>query len=365
MKKTQKEKKKLLEEKEENQFLDYVRCQIKNVLENDPYMDEYLMFSSVMKVVPEYLSSGKWSEKTLDFTKKYYYPPNELEKLQNISEFSQPYKEYCELVHNYYLLTEDKGKKIFQEMLNWFSPENEKETIATWPNNFVVSLFRPIELDNTIYFEDIRTKEKYQMLIREDLEGDQIESVHSPFLSLLVPSDKEYMADTILKCEDFDLIDPNTTKNLSKKDWEKYIFYWYRMNLLKSVKLKHAKFEEEEANFYSAGRLSNESDFEYANRLIKQDVLLPEFPYLGKLTQLLLKVIQTFPQLLLTKVNAIPLLDAIKILFTDLDIELSAEDNYSNHQGHLWLVLIMETFPEEVKSIQRYQVDPEFWHIDY
>lgn len=364
MKKTQKEKKKILEEKKENQFLGYVRRQIKNVLENDPDMDEYSMFLSAMKIVPEYLSSGKWSEKTLDFTKKYYYPPNEVEKLQNISEFHQPYKKYCELVHNYYLLTEDKGRKIFQKMLKWFPSESEKDTIVTWPNSFVVSLFRPIKLDSTIYFEDIRTKEKYQMMTREDVVGDKIKTVRSPFLSLLVPSDKEYVTDTVLECENFDLIDPDATKNLSKQDWEKYILYWYRTNLLKTVNRKHSEFEEENVKFYSAGRLTNETGFEFAKRLIEQDDLLSEFPYLEKLTQFLLKVIQTFPQLLLDKVNAIPLLDAIKIIFTDLDIDLTAEDNYSNHQGHLWLVLIMENFPVEVATIQRYQVEPEFWQIE-
>ncbi|MDN6385494.1 MAG: hypothetical protein L0J65_01895, partial [Alkalibacterium sp.] len=139
--------------------------------------------------------------------------------------------------------------------------------------------------------------------------------------------------------------------------WEEHVFHWYKDNLLKSV-------TEENAKFYSAGRLSNETDFSFANRLIEQDDMLHGFPYIEQLTQLLVKVIQTFPQLLLTKVNALPLLDAIKILFTDLvDMDLTAEHNYSNHQGHLWLVLITEHLAEEVAFIQNYQVEPEYWQL--
>ncbi|GAA3019687.1 hypothetical protein [Tetragenococcus solitarius] len=365
MKKTQKEKKKLLEETKENQFLDYVRRQIKNVLENDPDMDDSLMFFSVMKVVPEYLSSGKWSKKTLDFTRKYYYPPNKIEKLHQISEFSEPYKKYCELVHNYYLLTQEEGKKIFQKMLDWFPAKKEKNTIASWSDSFVVSLFHRVELQDSVYFEDIRTKERYKATLLDEIFIHQIETLYSPFLALLVPSDKGYITDTILECENFDLIDPTKTKDLSKKEWEEYVFHWYRTNLLKSVTSENPSLEEENVEFYSAGRLMDETDFDFANRLIEQDENLYEFPYLGQLTQLLIKVIRNFPHLFLAKVNALPLLDAMKILFTDLDMDLTAEYNYTNHQGHLWLILIIENLPEEVAAIQNYQVEPEYWEVEF
>lgn len=98
-------------------------------------------------------------------------------------------------------------------------------------------------------------------MIREDIVGNKIKTLRSPFLSLLIPSDKEYMTDTVLECESFDLINPNITKNLSKKVWEEYIFYWYRSNLLKSITLEHSTFEEENINFYSAKHLINETDF--------------------------------------------------------------------------------------------------------
>lgn len=70
-----------------------------NILESDPGMDKFLIFLFVMKVLPEYVDNGK-GEKTLDFTKKYHYPLNEIDELQQISEFSQPYKEHCGLLHH-------------------------------------------------------------------------------------------------------------------------------------------------------------------------------------------------------------------------------------------------------------------------
>lgn len=55
----------------------------------------------------------------------------------------------------------------------------------------------------------------------------------------------------------------------------------------------------------------------------------------------------------------------MKILFTDLDMDLTAEYNYTNHQGHLWLILIIENLPEEVAAIQNYQVEPEYWEVEF
>ncbi|MCF1586108.1 hypothetical protein LQF61_02100 [Tetragenococcus koreensis] len=356
--------KKSQKEKQQDYFLEDIRDQIKDKLENDARTDNDLMFLAVMKIVPKMVDNMDWNEKILDFTKKYEASLNEIEKLQPSSELLDSYQMYCYLICTYYLLTEEKGKKIFEQLLVWFPSKKGKETIATWPTTFIASLFRPIELEGVIYFEDIRTKERYKMILCDEEIINEIKSFRSPFLSLLVPSNKEYVTDTILETETFSLIDPAATKNLSKKDWEEHVFHWYKDNLLKSVRPEHSSFEDENVKFYSAGRLMNETDFDFANRLIEQDKILREFPYIDQLMQLLVKTIQTFPQLFLNQVNVLPLLDAIKILFTDLDMDLTAERNYSNHQGHLWLMLIAEYLAEEVTSIQNYRVAPEFWQME-
>lgn len=350
--------KKSQREKQQDYFLEDIRYQIKDKLENDPRTDNDLMFLAIMKIVPKMVDNMDWNEKILDFTKKYEASINEVEELQQSSELLDSYQMYCYLICTYYLLTEEKGKKIFEQLLAWFPSKKGKETIATWPATFIASLFRLIELEGNIYFEDIRTQKRYKMILCDEEIINEIKSFRSPLLSLLVPTDKGYVTDMILETETFSLIDPAATKNLSKKDWEEHLFHWYKDNLLKSV-------TEENVEFYSAGRLPNETDFSFANRLIEQDDMLHGFPYIEQLTQLLVKVIQTFPQLLLNQVNALPLLDAIKVLFTDLvDMDLTAEHNYSNHQGHLWLVLITESLAEEVAFIQNYQVEPEYWGIE-
>jgi len=235
MKKTEKEKRKLFEEKEENPFDDVIGRRLKEKMDSYPDMDKYVMFLAVMKVLIEYAENGNWAKKAPDFVKKYYFPQKQIEEVQQISAFRYSYQDYCELTRDYYLLTETTGKKIFQKMLDWFPSEREKNRIATWPASFVISLFRPIELENKIYFEDIRTKERYKATLLDDALINKIKTFRAPFLSLLVPSDKGYLTDIILECENFDLINPTKTKNLSKKDWGEYVFRWYRTNLLKSL----------------------------------------------------------------------------------------------------------------------------------
>ncbi|AYW48409.1 hypothetical protein C7K38_08550 [Tetragenococcus osmophilus] len=242
MKKTEKEKRKLFKEKQGNPFDDDISRQLKDKLESYPNMDRYVMFLAVMKVLIEYVDNGNWAEKAPSFVKKYYFPRNKIEEVRQISAFRYSYQDYCELTRDYYLLTEITGKKIFQKILNWFPSEKEKSTIVTWPTSFLVSLFRPIESENNIYFEDIRTKEKHKVMLLDDALINKVKTFRAPFLSLLVPSDKGYVTDIILECENFELINPIKTKNLSKKDWGEYIFRWYRTNLLRSFTSKNASF---------------------------------------------------------------------------------------------------------------------------
>lgn len=92
--------------------------------------------------------------------------------------------------------------------------------------------------------------------------------------------------------------------------------------------------------------------------------MFENFPYVLELKQLLVKVIQTFPQLFIARANVFPLLDALKVLFSDIEIESKIDEYLGDSLSHFWILLILEYLPEEVKMIEEFKVDPDDW-TDY
>jgi len=211
---------------------EYIQREIKNVLKNDPDMDEQLMFLAVMKEMTRHKS--KWEKQSLTFIQNHYFPFEEIKEIRHSMNFREPYEVYCELLRVYYLLSTSHGNKIFYQMINWFPSKNKLHVFLHWPNDFVLSLFYPKIIGENIYFEDISTGRKYHIIDRDDLLLTNIEETDSPFLSLLLPTDRRFLTDIILPCEKFNPVDFASIDNLSKNNREDYLFQWYRENLRQS-----------------------------------------------------------------------------------------------------------------------------------
>jgi len=234
MKNDKKRKVKVVRKQQQQISFAAIQEEIKKVLETDPDMNEYVMFLAVMKVMLEYTSKDDWGEMSLSFIQNHYFDFEKVKDIKHRLEFRQPYKLYCELMRVYYLLADSKGKMIFHKMLNWFPVDNKKKIIQTWPNTFILSCFRPIITQENIYFEDIRTKKRYNIADRDNIILSIVKETHLPFLSLIVPSGEKFLTDMFLLCENFDLINPNSIAHLTKSRWEEYLLDWYRNNLLKN-----------------------------------------------------------------------------------------------------------------------------------
>ncbi|MCF1585295.1 hypothetical protein LQF61_02290 [Tetragenococcus koreensis] len=224
--------KKIVNSKRPQFNFDYIQQEIIDVLEHDPNIDEHLMFLATIKEMLRY--EDDWARQSPKFIGDYYFPLEEVEEIRHCENFREPYEVYCELIRVYYLLTNQHGKKIFHKMLNWFPAKNKKYVFLNWPNDFALSLFYPEIVKSNIYFEDVKTKQKFHIVDRDDLLLTSIKETRSPFLSLLVPTDKKFITDMILPCENFDPISLDSADNLSKRNWESYLLHWYRENLRRS-----------------------------------------------------------------------------------------------------------------------------------
>ncbi|MDN6639703.1 MAG: hypothetical protein L0L10_02880 [Tetragenococcus sp.] len=224
--------KKTVNSKHPQFHFDYVQQEIKDVLEHDPSLDEHLMFLATIKEILRY--EDNWAKRSPKFIEAYYYPLKEIKDIRHCENFREPYEVYCELIRVYYLLTNPHGKRLFHKMLNWFPAKNKKHVFQNWPSDFALSLFYPKVVKDNVYFEDIKTRQKFHVADRDDLLLTSIKELQLPFLSLLVPIDKKFITDMILPCENFDQISPDLADNLSKSGWEDYLLHWYRENLRKS-----------------------------------------------------------------------------------------------------------------------------------
>lgn len=352
MKRSEKEKRHLMEHHFAQSSLDFIFSEIKYVIENDPYVNVYDMFLAALSEMLEQLPESPWPEKAMDFIQKFYLPFEEIKDVRPYMEFFHPYEIYCRITRTYFSLTHWQGKKFFHFLLKNFPAKDEKLVLSTWPDTFLLSQFRPKKIKDTLYFEDIRTQEKYPIENEEKILEINSDPLPERFIALIVPNEKAYDTIEILNCQEFELIRPSFIKNMEKKEWAEFLMQWYCKNLLEQVTELHTP--RSTLKFYSAGQLEEESDEHFANRLIEQDRSLNDFPHRQLLVEFFIQVIHAFPRLFDAQVNAIYLLQAVKLLFTDIDFENDIQ--FQKHPIDFWLYLIVTTLPEEAAQLSYYRL---------
>ncbi|HLQ39410.1 MAG TPA: hypothetical protein VK118_00430 [Tetragenococcus sp.] len=354
MKKTEQEKQQFMTDHFDESLLDFIFSEIKFALENDPQIDSYDMFLASMSELLERIKKSPWPEKASDFIEKFYLEYEDAHQMSNCSEFREPYEIYCRITRTYFVLTHWQGKKFFRMLLQKFPVKDEKNIISTWTNNFILSQFRSIRINDKLYFEDIRTQQKYLIENPPKILAINGKALPELFVALILPTEKAYTTEAVLNCEGFKLIHPSFIKNMSKRSWEEFLLQWYSKNLLEFVTDRYGRQETKLPVFYAANQLKGESNEEFANRLIEQDRFLSHFPKRQILVSFLIEVIQTFPKLFDAKVNAISLLQAIKLLFTDIDFENEIE--FEKQPVDFWLYLILTTLPEQAAQLRKYRL---------
>lgn len=177
----------------------------------------------------------------------------------------------------------------------------------------------------------------------------------SLFITMLVPAKDGYILDILLANEPFDLISSTIIEKMEKHQWEEYLMHWFRKNLLNLVTNLYSTCDDRPTpEFYSAHQLKGETEEHFANRLIEQDNSLRRFPQRQLLNEFFIKIIHAFPRLFAAQVNVMPLLEAVKLLFDD--INLNAELHLQEHPTDFWLYLISTTLPEEAAKFRNYRL---------
>ncbi|AOF48664.1 hypothetical protein [Tetragenococcus halophilus] len=366
MKKSKKEKKKLLAKQHASDHLASLKQEISTMLSFN--LNPYMVFALYIMERFEYTHVEKMKPDVTQFMDNYYLDFPDLDKIMDHIELREAFNSYLQIVQYYYLLTTTSGKEEFEKIVEWLPTENkQRQTLLSWPDNYIISLFHPIISEGTLYFQDLKDQNNYDVYVEDGSElMDIIQEKQPTFLSLLFPTENGYTISPLVECQHFDNLKDILDNDLPKTKWESELFLWYRDNL--SYILNSATLdpfgEDLLPEFYSAERFANESDTDFADRLLDQDPMFENFPYVLELKQLLVKVIQTFPQLFIARANVFPLLDALKVLFSDIEIESKIDEYLGDSLSHFWILLILEYLPEEVKMIEEFKVDPDDW-TDY
>lgn len=355
MQKTKKEKKRLTPNKTSEDALDLIFNEIKGIIDDDATVNNYQFFLTTIAELLEHVKNTPWPDKASDFIQEFYYPYDEISAVNRYMLFREPYRMYCKMTRAYYVLTNPLGKKVFQQLLEWYPFAEGKQILSTWPDNYLISQFRPTKLENRVYFEDIRTQKKYPIMVDEKDQENFFSNLPSLFITMLVPAKDGYILDILLANEPFDLISSTIIEQMDKQQWEEYLMHWFRKNLLELVtKLYSSCNDRPTPEFYSAHQLKGETKENFANRLIEQDNSLRRFPQRQLLNEFFVKIIHAFPRLFAAQVNVMPLLEAVKQLFDDID--LNAELQFKDHPTDFWLYLILTTLPEEAAKFKNYRL---------
>jgi len=363
MKKSKKEKKKLLAKQTDEGQLTNLKREINTML--PLHQSPYLVFAPYIMERFELTHVEEMKPKVTQFMDNYYLDFYELDEIMYHTELKEAFDNYLQIVQYYYLLTTTNGKKEFKKIVQWLPTENEQEEILMrWPDTYIISLFHPIVTEEAFYFQDLKDQAIYDVYVEDSEVINNVQENQPIFLAMLLPTDDKYVVSPLVECQNFDNLNEILNSDLPKTKWESELFFWYRENLshaLSSVASTPPLDEDFEPEFYSAERFANESDTDFADRLLKQDPMLEDFPYIEEVKQVLVKVIQTFPQLFIARASVFPLLDTLKLLFSNIETG-SINDRYlGDSLSHFWLLLILEYLPEEVKKIEKFKVDPDFW----
>jgi len=370
MKKSKKDKKKLLANQTENGFLTKLQKGTEKLLnlQENPY--DVFVYTIIKRF--EYTHVDAMENNLVQFMENYYLDFPDLDKIVTHEDLANNFDDYLQIVQYYYLLTTTKGKKEFKKIVQWLPAEDERQTLLTWPDTHIISLFQPTITKDALYFWDLKNEINYEVLIDDEEIINTIQEKQPVFLTLLLPTENENVVGPLLECQNYNNLNEILTKDLPKEKWESQLFFWFRDNLSHELNeldpdlfddnfFDSLSDEDFLSEYYSAERYVNESDTDFAERLLKQDTKLYNYAHSQKVKQMLVKIIQTFPRLFIARANIFPLLEALKVIFSDLKIEPENDQFLSDSLTHFWILLIFEYLPEEVKEAEKFEVKSEYW----
>lgn len=297
---------------------------------------------------------------------------------ENDPEFEQNQIFYL-ILGLYYLLENKNGQKIFREVIEWAPFPSEKKELSKWPTEGTFSLFTlKTKNKQTFYHDELLGKD-----FPTDIPADQVRQVQTmvpnhgaiQFIGLVPP------LDPLEKTYDFSFTIPvlfeekivREVKQLAKdEDLESaqhYLFALYKISFEAMIHNEDVSpFTEEsfssgffETSFIPLNKLAGEKNLAFAKRLTSLDPQLVGFPYLKEMQRLLARVIKTFPKLFIERANAVPLIEAMKDIFTDVASDPDDDDLLSDDVYHFWKILIETHLADDIAEIVTKKVSIAYW----
>lgn len=264
---------------------------------------------------------------------------------------------FLELLAFYYLLAQNVAG--FSQSTNWMPmlTDEQRQTILKWPKNYVLSLFELSIKDETVWHKDMKTGKEYQLAYTpEDLELP-MNPRNVRLITILVPTEQGYLSSIpfFVPLDDFTFA--KIKRSQGQREYELAILkecYKYRDDQYDEEDWNVEDFTFEDIRFHSAARKAEETDEAFAKRLLEQNPFFQNFPLYSQAENLMIKVIQTFPQLFFKNSDADALLEGIKMLFTMQTFTKSDMSLMSDELCFFWYLLIKEHLPEEVKALTPY-----------
>lgn len=220
---------------------------------------------------------------------------------------------YFQVLAMYYLISEDKRQ--FQKIVNWLPglTSTQKQVILSWPKKMVFSVFKTSVENDSVTFQDIKDEKVYSISFADPNMPSEIAKYDSPLLTFIVPTETSYLSTMALACQPSEELKKTISAANSKKESELALIDWFFDAAPETSEFYDESFEQD---FYPATRRKNESTTEFARRLLSLDDKIIHFKYYDQFEALMIKVIETFPQMFFSASNAFPLLLALEQLFT-------------------------------------------------
>lgn len=329
----------------------------------------YDVFCSGISERLDWLYEKKKDQNLADFLDQYPLEGLKLYIDEEDINLTNAYFSVDNLLKMYYLLRTEAGNFEYNDIVEWLPVQNprQKEVLKVWPEACVFSIFQ-VELNDTeqkVYFKDVRTGKLYLSLENyRNVKKNYRDVKMLSFASILLKLEGYYQPCPPFSVELTDYIQTTMQKTSDQKDWEKTLLEWLYA-LLGALAGEDDLFSEIEENydleFFPLIR-EEETDQQFAHRLLQQHQKLSSFPGAEKVEELLTKFFQTFPALLLPRVNGITLLEGIEdLILIDDDTE---DDDFvlGDDLSHFWYLMFVEYFPEEVEALKQYQVAEDEWY---
>lgn len=263
---------------------------------------------------------------------------------------------YFQVLAMYYLISEDKRQ--FQKIVNWLPglTSAQKQVILSWPKKMVFSVFRTFVENDSVSFQDIKDEKIYSISFADPTMPNEIAKHDTPLLTFIVPTETSYLSTMALSCQISDELKKAISAANSKKESELALIDWFFNKALETSEFYDEPFEQD---FYPAARRKNESTIDFARRLLRLDEKIIHFKYYEQFEDLMIKVIDAFPQMFFSASNAFPLLLAMEQLFT---VGSETDDLFDpNYLPDFWELLIREHLPKELKKIKSCRVSADYW----